>query len=70
MRVAGVRLGVEGGEGAVGDNVESAVERVRAAAAEGTALVVLPELFGVGYFAFDSYARVAGPAPIPGPLPE
>ena len=32
MRVAGVQLGVEGG--AVADSVESAVERVRAAAAE------------------------------------
>ncbi|MDZ5811048.1 carbon-nitrogen family hydrolase [Halorubrum sp. AD140] len=57
MRVACVQLGVEGG--AVERNVESAVERVRAAADDGADLVVLPELFDVGYFAFEAYARAA-----------
>ncbi|WP_224449986.1 nitrilase-related carbon-nitrogen hydrolase [Haloprofundus salilacus] len=38
------------------DDAESAVE---AAAADGADLVALPELFAVGYFAFESYARVA-----------
>uniref|UniRef100_UPI002468872C nitrilase-related carbon-nitrogen hydrolase n=1 Tax=Halorubrum sp. Boch-26 TaxID=2994426 RepID=UPI002468872C len=57
MRVACVQLGVEGG--AVADNVESAADRVRAAAADGAGLVVLPELFDVGYFAFDTNARAA-----------
>ena len=57
MRLAGVQLGVEGG--AVEDNVAAAVEAVREAAAGGADLVVLPELFDVGYFAFDSYGRAA-----------
>ncbi|KTG10304.1 acyltransferase [Haloprofundus marisrubri] len=38
------------------DAAESAVED---AAADGADLVALPELFAVGYFAFESYARVA-----------
>ncbi|MGQ3327945.1 MULTISPECIES: carbon-nitrogen family hydrolase [Halorubrum] len=57
MRLACVQLGVEGG--AVEDNVAAAIEAVREAAADGADLVVLPELFDVGYFAFDSYARAA-----------
>jgi len=58
MRVACVQLGVEGG--AVENNVEGAIAAVREAAADGADLVVLPELFDVGYFAFESYARAAG----------
>ncbi|MEZ3164736.1 carbon-nitrogen family hydrolase [Halorubrum sp. RMP-47] len=57
MRVAGVQLAVEGG--AVEANVERALDRVREVAAEGADLVVLPELFDVGYFAFDAYDRAA-----------
>jgi predicted amidohydrolase len=57
MRLAGVQLAVEGG--AVEENVERALDRVRAAADEGADLVVLPELFDVGYFAFDAYGRAA-----------
>ncbi|MGM0446698.1 MAG: nitrilase-related carbon-nitrogen hydrolase [Methanobacteriota archaeon] len=57
MRLAGVQLAVEGGE--IEANVERALDRVRAAAAAGADLVVLPELFDVGYFAFDSYGRAA-----------
>lgn len=40
------------------DRAERAVER---AAADGSDLVVLPEVFTVGYFAFDTYARTAEP---------
>ncbi|SDE92942.1 Predicted amidohydrolase [Halorubrum xinjiangense] len=57
MRLAGVQLAVEGGE--IEANVERALDRVRAAAAAGADLVVLPELFDVGYFAFDAYGRAA-----------
>ncbi|MFC6771917.1 nitrilase-related carbon-nitrogen hydrolase, partial [Halorubrum pallidum] len=57
MRVACVQLGVKGG--AVSTNVDRALDRVRTAAVAGADVVVLPELFDVGYFAFDSYARVA-----------
>ncbi|QKG91794.1 carbon-nitrogen family hydrolase [Halorubrum salinarum] len=57
MRLAGVQLAVEGG--AVEANVERALDRVREAAADGADLIVLPELFDVGYFAFDAYGRAA-----------
>jgi len=56
MRLACVQLGVEGG--AIEDNVAAAMEAVRESAADGADLVVLPELFDVG-FAFDAYARAA-----------
>jgi predicted amidohydrolase len=45
--------------GDVSGNVDRAERAVRAAAADGADLVALPELFAVGYFAFDSYAREA-----------
>jgi len=45
--------------GAVGENRQRAVDAVERAAADGCDLVVLPELFTVGYFAFESYARTA-----------
>ena len=57
MKLACVQLGVEGG--AVHENVTTALGAVREAAADGADLVVLPELFDVGYFAFDAYARAA-----------
>jgi len=40
-------------------NVDRAVTAVERAAERGSHLVVLPEMFTVGYFAFDSYARTA-----------
>ncbi|MCG1002636.1 MULTISPECIES: carbon-nitrogen family hydrolase [Halobacterium] len=59
MRVALAQIAVEGA--AVDANVERAVAAVREAAAEGADLVCLPELFNVGFFAFDSYQRAAEP---------
>lgn len=47
--------------GAVDGNVERAVDAIAAAAADGADLVALPEVFNVGYFAFDRYARDAEP---------
>lgn len=46
-------------------NVEKATEYIRDAAVEGADLVLLPEIWNVGYFAFDDYA--AGAEPINGP---
>ncbi|MXV64292.1 carbon-nitrogen family hydrolase [Natronorubrum sp. JWXQ-INN-674] len=46
---------------AVEANVDRALEAVSRAAERGADLVALPELFTVGYFAFDSYRRYAEP---------
>jgi predicted amidohydrolase len=53
------QLEVESGR--VEANTERAVEAVRTTAARGADLVALPEIFNVGYFAFESYARHAEP---------
>ncbi|WP_232701518.1 carbon-nitrogen family hydrolase [Halobacterium wangiae] len=55
MRLALAQLHVE--PAAVDANVERAVDAVYEAAGEGADLVCLPELFNVGFFAFDSYER-------------
>jgi predicted amidohydrolase len=47
--------------GAVDANVERALAAVSRAADRGADLVALPELFNVGYFAFDLYSRNAEP---------
>jgi predicted amidohydrolase len=57
MRLALAQLDVVGGD--VGGNVDRAVDAVDRAADRGADLVALPELFNVGYFAFDSYMREA-----------
>jgi predicted amidohydrolase len=47
--------------GRVEQNRTRAVEAVETAAQRGADLVALPEIFTVGYFAFDSYSRAAEP---------
>ena len=62
MRVAAVQF--EAGPD-VDENVERMVGRVREAADRGADLVVLPEIWNVGYFAFEAYE--AGAEPVEGP---
>ncbi|MFC6976370.1 carbon-nitrogen family hydrolase [Halomicroarcula sp. GCM10025709] len=57
MRIALAQLSID--PGAVGRNLDRAVDAIERASADGADLVVLPELFTVGYFAFDLYARDA-----------
>ncbi|NHN42670.1 carbon-nitrogen family hydrolase [Halorubellus sp. JP-L1] len=57
LRVALVQFSPDAGN--VEDNVERALSELEAAADAGADLVAFPELFDVGYFAFDSYARQA-----------
>ncbi|WP_265110592.1 carbon-nitrogen family hydrolase [Halosolutus halophilus] len=47
--------------GRVDSNVDRALDAVSRAAARGADLVALPELFNVGYFAFDRYERQSEP---------
>jgi predicted amidohydrolase len=57
MRIACVQLAIEGGD--VAGNLERALAAVDDAADRGADLIALPELFDVGYFAFDAYPRSA-----------
>ncbi len=57
--IALAQLEIEAGD--VDGNVERALEAVSRAADRGADLVALPELFTVGYFAFDLYERYAEP---------
>ncbi len=57
MRITPVQVELVGGD--LEGNVDRAVDGVETAAADGADLVVLPELFTVGYFAVDSFARRA-----------
>lgn len=57
MRVALAQL--EPRAGALEHNRELATEAIASAAADGADLVMLPELFTVGYFAFDAYEDAA-----------
>ncbi|WP_049985316.1 carbon-nitrogen family hydrolase [Halobellus rufus] len=65
MRVAAVQLPARNDPEGNRERVES---RVRAAAADGAELLVLPELWPVGYFAFDAYRDAA--EPVPGPTTD
>jgi predicted amidohydrolase len=57
VKLALAQIEVEGGS--VETNLAAAESAVAEAAASGADLVALPELFTVGYFAFESYAREA-----------
>jgi len=59
MNVALAQIEIEGGD--VEGNLGRAVEAIGNAADRGADCVALPEIFDVGYFAFDAYARHAGP---------
>ena len=59
MRLALAQLEIE--SGAVAATRDRALDAVAAAADRGADLVALPEIFNVGYFAFDAYQRAAEP---------
>ncbi|WP_115863659.1 carbon-nitrogen family hydrolase [Halorussus litoreus] len=59
MRIALAQLDVEAA--AVEANCERAEVAIAEAADRGADLVALPEIFNVGYFAFDAYRREAEP---------
>jgi len=59
MQLALAQLRIE--ERATEENRQRALEAIEDAASRGADLVALPEIFTVGYFAFDSYARSAEP---------
>ncbi|AHF99187.1 apolipoprotein N- acyltransferase [Halostagnicola larsenii XH-48] len=59
VTLALAQIAIESGD--VDGNVERATTAVARAAAAGADLVALPELFNVGYFAFEEYARHAEP---------
>ncbi|WP_336021576.1 carbon-nitrogen family hydrolase [Halobellus salinisoli] len=65
MRVAAVQLPARNDPEGNRDRAES---RIHAAAADGADLVVLPELWPVGYFAFDAYRDAA--ESVPGPTAD
>ncbi len=57
MRLALAQLAIE--DGAVSTNRDAAIDAIETAAAEGADLVLLPEIFTVGYFAFEDYASAS-----------
>ncbi len=59
MNLALAQIGIDAGS--VDANIDRAVGAIEDAAGDGADCVVLPEIFDVGYFAFDSYARYAQP---------
>ena len=59
MRLALAQMDVEAG--ALDRNLDRALELIEDAVTAGADMVALPELFDVGYFAFERYARAAQP---------
>lgn len=59
MKVAVAQLRIE--SGALSENLDSAKQAIERAAMRNADLVVLPEVFTVGYFAFDQYEASAQP---------
>jgi predicted amidohydrolase len=59
MRIVLAQFPIEAA--AVEANTERALAEIGDAASRGADLVALPEIFNVGYFAFDAYARHAEP---------
>lgn len=57
MRIALVQLEIDHGD--VEGNVDRAIDAIEDAAARDIDLVCLPEIFNVGYFAFDRYSSAA-----------
>ena len=57
MKLALAQIHVEAAD--LAGNRKRAAEAVESAAEDGADLVVLPELFTVGYFSFEAYARTA-----------
>lgn len=59
MKLALAQIEIEGA--AVERNLGRALDAIETAADEGAECVALPELFDVGYFAFEAYSRHAQP---------
>lgn len=59
MRLALAQTAIEANE--VAANVDRAIDAIETAADEGADCIALPEIFNVGYFAFDAYERRAEP---------
>jgi predicted amidohydrolase len=59
VKLALAQIAIEGGD--VAANVRRATEAIESAAERGADLVALPEIFNVGYFAFETYQRNAEP---------
>jgi predicted amidohydrolase len=57
VKLALAQIAIEGGD--VTENVRRAAEAIESAAERGADLVALPEIFNVGYFAFETYQRNA-----------
>ena len=59
MKVGALQMAIEAG--AVAKNRERALDGIDRAAARGVDLLVLPELWNVGFFAFETYEAAAEP---------